>query len=622
MVRWTLLAILVSIWGCSSGGGGDGVDAGVDSGASDGAGDHGDGADGDGLPDASDGRDAGGDEVQIVPRGDRALGIALSGAVDEHGQEEPFEVQRAEMEALGADFINFALDWRMIEPGPSDDFSYLGLDPNRWETGGDNPPVSPDDVVRYQGTHLESGWMRARYVLEGDLQAGIHWTVPADAVAGTTLTLLLDLGGRGNRCESGDVFVALVLSKEAAAHAVSVARCDGGTFEVLHTAAHTGDLDDITARIERAGGRLRFWLDETEVFSLAADGPLADDARPWLYINGREDTAGTVRAVLDDWSIGSTRNRFDQPGLRYSVDPGFFDIIAAANAVYAGSRVGLSIRTINTTRVEIPNDLAALIDPATGRVAFGHQRLADRFDAFTAYLLQEMSDEIELVFVSVGNEIDVYLGEDEAAWDAYADFVEAVAPAVRTHLEALQGGSTGVPVGAKITHAVLERGQAVQARLDRIVEASDAVMYNFYPQYPDFTLAPAAAIGEAMDGALDRFDPSLPILITEFGVHSADPAQPVCGIVCPHCTGSEAVQAAHYRTLFEEWDERADRIRLVMLNWLTDIPCSTVEMFEDYYGISDPGFLSYLATLGLRRRDATRKQAFQTIATEARARGW
>jgi hypothetical protein len=59
-----------------------------------------------------------------------------------------------------------------------------------------------------------------------------------------------------------------------------------------------------------------------------------------------------------------------------------------------------------------------------------------------------------------------------------------------------------------------------------------------------------------------------------------------------------------------------------MLNftWLTDAPEASVEAWKEYYGLDDPRFAAYLATLGLRRSDGQPKLALAALAAEAHAR--
>jgi len=47
-----------------------------------------------------------------------------------------------------------------------------------------------------------------------------------------------------------------------------------------------------------------------------------------------------------------------------------------------------------------------------------------------------------------------------------------------------------------------------------------------------------------------------------------------------------------------------------------------LDTFEQCYGLSDPGFLEYLATLGLKSHEGQAKPAWTALVSEAAARGW
>ena len=86
---------------------------------------------------------------------------------------------------------------------------------------------------------------------------------------------------------------------------------------------------------------------------------------------------------------------------------------------------------------------------------------------------------------------------------------------------------------------------------------------------------------------------------------------------------SPLMQAAFVRELFRAWD-RHPEIGLIHLTWLTDVSEGAVDLFLDYYGVADPRFAEYLATLGLRyHAGAGRdKPAMYELRRQARIRGW
>ena len=88
------------------------------------------------------------------------------------------------------------------------------------------------------------------------------------------------------------------------------------------------------------------------------------------------------------------------------------------------------------------------------------------------------------------------------------------------------------------------------------------------------------------------------------------------------CGSAEAQQADFIGKVFEAWDSHADKIQAVNFNWLTDISLMTLTAYEQYYSISDPRFLAFLASLGYRNNAGAEKQSFGRLKQEAAARGW
>ncbi|HID54023.1 MAG TPA: hypothetical protein EYP41_18550 [Anaerolineae bacterium] len=85
---------------------------------------------------------------------------------------------------------------------------------------------------------------------------------------------------------------------------------------------------------------------------------------------------------------------------------------------------------------------------------------------------------------------------------------------------------------------------------------------------------------------------------------------------------SYAKQAAFIHELFLAWDTHVAQIPLVNYTWQTDMPPNSIKEMTDYYHFDNPGFVSYLATLGLRTFDNADKPAFRQLAVETEARDW
>jgi len=89
-----------------------------------------------------------------------------------------------------------------------------------------------------------------------------------------------------------------------------------------------------------------------------------------------------------------------------------------------------------------------------------------------------------------------------------------------------------------------------------------------------------------------------------------------------YCGSSQTKQAEFYHHLFAAWDSNRASIGLILIDWLHDVSPEVLAEYEEYYGSSDPAFLEYLATLGLRNYNDTDKYAWVQLLAETSARGW
>jgi len=88
------------------------------------------------------------------------------------------------------------------------------------------------------------------------------------------------------------------------------------------------------------------------------------------------------------------------------------------------------------------------------------------------------------------------------------------------------------------------------------------------------------------------------------------------------CNSNDFLQAWFVAEMFHAWDIWSAHIKLVEFLALTDFSPETVDYLEQYYGISDPAFLEFLGTLGLRKWDGTPKLGLYFFYWGAWARGW
>ena len=256
-----------------------------------------------------------------------------------------------------------------------------------------------------------------------------------------------------------------------------------------------------------------------------------------------------------------------------------------------GIGVGLMLGPVDTNNDVRPKDLRDL--------PFDHPDVISRYTALIDTVLSRVPT-TELTTIALGNEVDAYLTGDDM-WGDYQTLYEAGAARVR----ALR---PDVTVGVKVTFGGLTGTHA--ARASRLNATSDAILTTYYPLKPDFTVRSPTVVGSDFAELVRRY-PDRPIEVLEAGYPASST-----------CDSSEEKQAEFVRQLFNAWDAQHEHIAVVSYSFLTDFSPAQVSELETYYGLSDPAFLAYLSTLGLRRHDGSHRAAYGVFNTEASARGW
>jgi len=280
---------------------------------------------------------------------------------------------------------------------------------------------------------------------------------------------------------------------------------------------------------------------------------------------------------------------------RLEPQPGVYDVtfpdIVESYYPSRGIGVGLMIGPVDTNNDVRPADLRSL--------PFDHPDVIARYTTLIDTVLSRVPT-TELTTIALGNEVDAYL-PNQAAWTAYQTLFEAGATRVR----ALR---PEVTVGVKVTFSGLTGGSAGQATA--LNTTSDAILTTYYPLKDDFTVRPPTVVVNDFAELVRRY-PDRPIEVLEAGY----PASPTCD-------SSNDKQAEFVTELFKAWDAQNDHISVVSYSFLTDFSPAEVDEFETYYGLSNPAFLAYLGTLGLRSHTGTHRPAYDRFETEASARGW
>ena len=280
------------------------------------------------------------------------------------------------------------------------------------------------------------------------------------------------------------------------------------------------------------------------------------------------------------------------PGI-YNPDPNWLEI---ANLYYPQQelKVSLVISVLDTTEVRLPDDL---IDRS-----LADQNVIHRFHDFLEYIKSQIPD-LELTSLAIGNEIDGVLGGDQNAWSEYQVFFEAAGSKTRELWP-------GMPIGTKIQYSSLVGPMKDAA--GKINTSADIVMTTYYPLNADFSVKDPDVVLDDFRTITEIY-PGKEIHFMEIGYPTSETNH-----------SSPEKQADFIRYTFQAWDEHSEQITVISYSWLTDLPESSVQELESYYGLSDPGFAEFLRTLGLRTYHGSgdNKIGYEAFQLEVQARGW
>ncbi len=260
---------------------------------------------------------------------------------------------------------------------------------------------------------------------------------------------------------------------------------------------------------------------------------------------------------------------------------------------YYDIEVMLSLAVVNTVHSTVPDYLQ--------NSDWDSPEMIEAFNNLVDWVLSEIPSNVTIISISIGNETDLYLSDD--AWEDYIQFVAATSDYIRLSYP-------GITLGVKntVTNGVLGGDLS---HVQQVNQYTDVVMLTYYPQSPTFQVLDPEVVHSHLQQIVSSF-PGREIWLNEVGYQSGS----------EHCGSTQTKQAQFYHEFFTAWDTNRQNIKLVLIDWLHDISSEQLAEMEEYYGISDPGFLEYLATLGLLYHDGTDKYAWLQLLEETNARGW
>lgn len=255
------------------------------------------------------------------------------------------------------------------------------------------------------------------------------------------------------------------------------------------------------------------------------------------------------------------------------------------------TKVALILNPIDTIANRMPKYLQSK--------NFNNPEVIKQFKQLLDYTFSQIQN-IELVSIAIGNEIDIYLGNDAKNWQEYENFFKEIKTYIKKKYPS-------VKVGTKITFNGLVVNNIEESK--SINKYSDVVMVTYYPLNSNFTVKDISVVSKDFNNLTKIYEKEIQFLETGY---------PSGKLV----KSSESKQAEFIHEIFLSWDEHKDKIKVLMLNWLHDRSSDELDYFEKYYGISNKKFIDYLGSLGFIKYNSKKKQSFSIIKKETEERNW
>lgn len=296
-------------------------------------------------------------------------------------------------------------------------------------------------------------------------------------------------------------------------------------------------------------------------------------------------------------NLGMTRVGVFQNWTAIETSPTVYNmtIMDIANIYYPAYNmsVDLTITPIHTNNLEVPSDLTS--------TPFDNPVFINRFNRMLDSVKAHMPN-VTLSSLVIGSEHDVYLGSNVALWTQYTNFYNAV----------LLHAKTLWP-GLKVATELTFNGITTQNTFAQTLNTnSDYIGVSYYPLNTNFTVKPVSVISTDFATLVGLYA-SKPICFYQYGYPSSST-----------CNSSDVLQAQFISQTFTSWDTYASNIKMIDFTWLHDLDMALVNYYGTYYGLTDPVFLEYLHTLGMRNwnGNGSDKLAFTELKCQAKQRGY
>ena len=246
-------------------------------------------------------------------------------------------------------------------------------------------------------------------------------------------------------------------------------------------------------------------------------------------------------------------------------------------------QIYLGIQPLNTVAKETPSDLLA--------APFDSPMMMSRFHNLLDQIKPLLSSDVK--YISIGNEVDVYLDANPPEWATYRVFYE-------DGLHYLHKNIPGMQVGVTTTYGAASGPDL--ARIGALNAKSDVFVLTYYPIHGDFQVnGPQSPLADFT--TMLTLSPRKPIVLQEVGY----PSDPLDG-------SSETQEAQFVTNAFSAWHAAGRKIRFMNYFLEHDFDKNTCATLAKYYGLGgDAAFKAYLCSVGLRRAGGAAKPAWSSF---------
>lgn len=269
-----------------------------------------------------------------------------------------------------------------------------------------------------------------------------------------------------------------------------------------------------------------------------------------------------------------------EPNIGAYVDPD--GIINWYSSHLTGKSIHLTFAPIQTTYASVPAELEGL--------AWDDSLLIDSYLNGLEYIHDKLGN-VEVSTISLGNEVDVFLGEDSLAWKGYVNFFNAA----KDKAKELWPNAL---IGVKLTHETILN--LAHKNASAIVENSDALIVTYYPAVTDKGLI-YPQIEKDFKAVVD-LELKKPIHFVEVGYPTSK-----------SLNSSEKHQVEFVCAIFEVWDRYAEQVPSITFVWLYDLSTEVLEALSEQYGITDSEFVDFLGTIGYASHDKKSKKSLDFL---------